>query len=220
MLNGVLPAERTRLARSLLIGFLACSAVHLVLVGLDLGPYNALTKAMLMPLLAAWAAACRASRGVVAALLFSWGGDVMLSIDGAFIPGMVSFGVAHVFYVRCFVRRGALERLRRRPVIPLLYVLAWGVAIAVLWPGLGDMRLPVAAYSLLLFASALAARGLNWWAGAGGLLFLFSDALIGVDLAGLPLLPLHGVVVMATYLAAQYLLASALVRHPPRPGTA
>ncbi|MFD0850862.1 lysoplasmalogenase family protein, partial [Actinomadura adrarensis] len=155
MLNGVIEAERTRLARSLLIAFLACSAVHLVLVGLDLGPYNALTKAMLMPLLAAWAAACGASRSVLAALLFSWGGDVMLSIDGAFIPGMVSFGIAHAFYVRCFVKRGAVETLKRRPVIPLLYVLVWAVALAALWPGLGDMRLPVAAYSLLLFTSAL-----------------------------------------------------------------
>jgi uncharacterized membrane protein YhhN len=207
-----LPAERARLARALLIGFLACSAVHLVLVGADLGPFDALTKALLLPLLAAWAGARGASRGLLAALLFSWGGDVMLSIDGLFIPGMVLFGAAHVCYVTCFVRRGALSTLRHRPVIPALYGLGWLVAIVALWPGLGGMRLPVAAYSLLLFASALAARGLSGRAGAGGLLFLFSDALIGVDLADLPLLPLHGVVVMATYLAAQYLLASALIR--------
>lgn len=198
--------------RVLIIGFWACAAVHLVLVAADLEPFDALTKALLMLLLAAWAAACGGPRSLVTALLFSWGGDVLLSIDGLFIPGMALFGAAHVSYITCFLRRGALDGLRRRPVIPLLYGLGWVAGIAVLWPGLDDMRLPVAAYSLLLFTSALAASGFSGRAALGGLLFLLSDTLIGVDLADLPHLPLHDVVVMATYLIAQYLLTSALLR--------
>jgi uncharacterized membrane protein YhhN len=199
-----------------LLGFWACTAVHLVLVAVDLEPYNAVTKALLMPLLTLWAAASGASKGLLAALLFSWGGDVLLSIDGLFIPGMVLFGAAQVSYVSCFVRRGALRELRSRPVIPALYLLTWAAAMALLWPGLGDMRLPVAAYSLLLFASALTASGLNRWAAAGGLLFLLSDGLIGVELGDLSVLPLHGVVVMATYATAQYLLAHGLLHADAR----
>ncbi|TDC85245.1 lysoplasmalogenase [Actinomadura sp. 7K507] len=212
MREGDLLAEASPVARRLLVGFWVCAAVHLVLVAVDLGPWDALTKALLLPLLAAWAAACGGSRGLLAALLLSWGGDVLLSIDGLFIPGMVLFGAAHISYIGCFVRRGALSRLRRHPWIPLLYGLGWIAGIVVLWPGLGSMQLPVAAYSLLLLVSALTARGFSVRAGLGGLLFLLSDGLIGVDLSDLPRLPLHGVVVMATYLAAQYLLASALLR--------
>ncbi|MFA1549012.1 lysoplasmalogenase [Actinomadura chokoriensis] len=212
MRDSDLPAGPPPSARWLLTGFWVCAALHLLLVAADLGPWDALTKAMLLPLLAAWAAACGGSRGLLAALLLSWGGDVLLSIDGMFIPGMVSFGAAHACYIGCFVRRGALRRLRRVPLIPLLYGLGWAAGIAVIWPGLGSMGPPVAAYSLLLLVSALTARGFSARAGTGGLLFLLSDSLIGVDLSDLPRLPLHGVIVMATYLAAQYLLASALLR--------
>ncbi|MGW0808182.1 lysoplasmalogenase [Nonomuraea sp. NPDC002799] len=195
--------------------------MHLVLVAGEVAPFGSVTKAMLMPLLAVWVASAGGSRGLVAALLFSWGGDVCLDIDGLFIPGMALFAAAHVSYITCFVRRGALRRVR--PVIPIVYGMAWLAAIVVLWPGLGDMRVPVAAYSLLLFSTAVIAWGIGRRAGAGALLFLLSDGLIGVDLAGLPRLPLQGVVVMATYLAAQYLLASGLISAratsaPGRPG--
>ncbi|MCP2356530.1 putative membrane protein YhhN [Nonomuraea thailandensis] len=203
---------------ALLVGFWVCAAVHLALVAAQAAPFDTLTKAMLMPLLAAWAAASGGSRGLVAALLFSWGGDVCLNIDGLFIPGMALFAAAHVCYLSCFARRGALRRLP--PAIPAGYGLAWLAAIVVLWPGLGDLRAPVAAYSLLLVSTAVIAWGVNRRAGAGALLFLLSDSLIGVSLAGLPLLPLHDVVVMATYLAAQYLLASGLMSTPEHPGAA
>ncbi|RSM98229.1 lysoplasmalogenase [Nonomuraea sp. WAC 01424] len=208
--NGAFPADR--LARWSLVGFWVCSAVHLVLVAVELEPYDSVTKALLMPLLAAWAASAGGPALLVAALLFSWGGDVLLSIDGWFVPGMILFGAAHVCYIWCFVRRGALRRLRRRPVVPLLYGLGWVAGIAVLWSGLGAMRLPVMAYSLLLFASATVASTRNRRTALGGLLFLLSDTLIGVRLGGLPLLPLHGVVIMGTYVTAQYLLASGLLR--------
>ena len=54
------------------------------------------------------------------------------------------------------------------------------------------------------------AAGLGAQAGAGGALFLLSDALIGARVAGLDV-PAGDALVMATYLAAQYLLVSAWV---------
>jgi len=39
---------------------------------------------------------------VMAALVFSWGGDVFLMLDGMFTPGLVSFLVAHIFYITAY----------------------------------------------------------------------------------------------------------------------
>lgn len=208
--------RRPGLTRPLAIAFWACSAVHLVLVAADVAPYDSLTKGLPMPLLAAWVVARGGPSPLVAALLLSWGGDVALEADGLFVAGMASFGAAHVCYVTWFVRRGALAALRRRPLVPVLYGVVWLGLVVLLWPGLGVLRVPVAGYSLLLTATAVTAAGLGWRTGIGGALFLFSDALIALDLAGLPRPPYGDVIVMVTYLAAQYLLASGIIR-PSRP---
>ncbi|MEU6998889.1 lysoplasmalogenase [Nonomuraea sp. NPDC046570] len=211
MQNDVLEV-RPGLSRKILITFWVVSAVHLALVAAQVSPWDSLTKALVMPLLAAWVAARRGPRLVVAALLLSCGGDVALEIDGLFVVGMALFGAAHVCYVTYFVRAGALGRLRARPVVPLVYAVVWAGLVVLVWPGLGDLRVPVAAYSLLLTATAVLSAGLGARAGAGGALFLLSDSLIAFDLAGLPLPPMNGVIVMATYLAAQYLLASGILK--------
>ncbi|MER5643885.1 lysoplasmalogenase [Streptosporangium sp. NPDC002524] len=232
MQNDVLRAGS--LSRAVLVAFWVCCAVHLALGVAGAAPLDSVTKALLMPLLAAWVLARRGPRPLVAALLLSWGGDVALEVDGLFLPGMTLFAAAHVCYVTYFVREGALGALRRRPAVPVAYAALWVVLILVLWPGLGDLRLPVAAYSLLLTATAVTAAGHGRWIGAGGALFLLSDTLIAFELAGLPRLPAHGFLIMATYLAGQYLLASGIVgrsrsqplpppRNPParneRPGS-
>ncbi|MEV4380699.1 lysoplasmalogenase [Streptosporangium sp. NPDC049644] len=209
MQNDVLRAGT--LSRALPAAFWLCSAVHLALVAVGEGPMNSVTKALLMPLLAAWVLARRGPRLLVAALLLSWGGDVALEIDGLFIAGMVLFAGAHVCYVTCLVREGALRAVRRRPAIPVVYGVLWAGMIFLLWPGLGDLRLPVAVYSLLLTATAVTAAGLGPRIGTGGALFLLSDALIAFGLADLPRPPMTGLVIMATYVAAQYLLASGIV---------
>ena len=44
---------------------------------------------------------------VMGALVFSWGGDVFLMLDGMFTPGLVSFLVAHIFYITAYQKTGA-----------------------------------------------------------------------------------------------------------------
>ncbi|MEU4834635.1 lysoplasmalogenase [Streptosporangium sp. NPDC023615] len=215
MRNDVLRADR--FSRAALAAFWVCSASHLVLLAAGGGPPASVTKALLMPALAAWVLARRGPLPLVAALLLSWGGDVALDVDGLFLAGMALFAAAHVCYVTFLVRRGALAALRRRPLIPVLYAVLWAGLVALLWPGLGDLRLPVAGYSLLLTATAVTAAGLGPRIGAGGALFLVSDALIAFGLADLPRPPLIDLVVMATYIAAQYLLASGIVAREAEP---
>ncbi|MEE4541403.1 lysoplasmalogenase [Streptomyces sp. V4-01] len=178
------------------------------------------TKPLLMPLLAAWAAArrtprtARAPRGLIAALLCGWAGDVLLEVGGtaAFMAGMGCFAAGHVCYLRLFAARGAFRGTRRALSARYAgYALLWAVMIALLWPGLDPgMRVPVALYSLLLTAMAAGASGLGRAVAAGGALFLLSDTLIATGIADWPQLPRHQVAIMLTYAVAQALLAAGI----------
>ena len=196
----------------MLIAFWGASVVNLALVAGQVSPWDSLTKALLMPLLAAWVLTRGGPRLIVAALLLSWAGDVFMEIDGLLIVGMAFFGAAHVCYITYFLRTGAWTRLRARLVILAVYLLVWAAMMALLWPGLGDLRLPVAGYSLLLTSTAILAATLGVQAAVGGVLFLLSDSLIAVELAKLPQLPMNGLIIMATYVVAQYLLAAGILQ--------
>lgn len=186
--------------------FFVLGAVHLVAPAVEIPVVEFATKALLMPVLAWWLHGQGGPRLMVAGLLLSTGGDVALEFDGFFIVGMAFFAAAHVCYVTFFARSFAAAGRRRRPIIGV-YAVVWAVLVVLLWPGLGDLQIPVAVYSLLLTATAVfsAARGVL--TGVGGALFLVSDSLIAFRIADMEL-PMHGLLVMLTYMAAQYLLAS------------
>ncbi|KAA1425356.1 lysoplasmalogenase [Mumia zhuanghuii] len=199
-----------------MILFVALSVVHIALVGLDAGLAASITKALLMPALALWVVRQGGPRLLVAALFFSWVGDVALEIDGLFILGMAGFGAAHVCFVTWFVRHGALEGLRRRWWAVVAGFVAWAGTIAVLWGPLGEeapeLQVPILAYSLLLTATAITAFGVSIMAGIGGALFLLSDTLIAMDIADVARPEPGDVWVMVTYLVAELLLALGIVR--------
>ncbi|MEU1488256.1 lysoplasmalogenase [Streptomyces sp. NPDC005752] len=192
-----------RLVRPLLAVFLAVSAVHLagLLAGVD--TVHLVTKPLLMPLLAAYAAARGGPGPLIAALLFGWGGDVLLmpDADAGFLAGMGSFAVGHVCYLWLF------GRARVSLAAGLAYAAVLVVFVVLLWPGLpGELRIPLTGYSLLLTAMAWRAGALGRYAALGGALFLLSDALIATGIAEWPQLPAHNFWIMLTYIAAQYLL--------------
>ncbi|MFC1419490.1 lysoplasmalogenase [Streptacidiphilus cavernicola] len=188
-------------------------ALHLVflLVGLGLGAD--LTKPLLMLALTA-AVGAAAPRLLLGALLASCAGDLFLIFGGGwFLVGMGGFAVAHVCYVTHFVRTGALHDRARLLRTGAPYAVVWAVLITLLWPDLdAGLRIPLAVYSLLLTATAVTAACAGPRTGLGGALFLVSDSLIATDLAHWPQLPAAGFWVMATYLTAQYLLATGIVR--------
>ncbi|AUG81051.1 hypothetical protein CFP65_6395 [Kitasatospora sp. MMS16-BH015] len=209
--------RRLRAARGLLSGYAAASAAHLGAIVTGAGLLQNATKPALMPLLAAHSLATAedAPKLLAPALLLSAGGDVALQFghDTAFLAGMGSFAAAHVCYVTMFVKRGALSDRKRSALVAAAYAAAWAVMITQLWPGLGDLKLPVALYSLLLASTAVTSAGINWRAGLGGGLFLLSDTLIATQLAKWKELPGHEFWIMATYVVAQYLLATGALKH-------
>ncbi|WP_436840871.1 lysoplasmalogenase [Streptomyces virginiae] len=198
-------ADRARLGRLALYGFAAATAVDLgsLLAGWHLG--HVIAKPLLMPLLVAYVITRGAPRLLVAALLFGWGGDLALLFDAeaAFLVGMGSFALGHVCYLVLFGKRPA------NPLLGGAYTLALLGTVALLWADLpADLRIPVAGYSLLLTAMAFRSSALGLRAGIGGALFLLSDTLIATGVAEWPQLPRPDFWIMATYLAAQYLLAT------------
>ncbi|MCX5379105.1 lysoplasmalogenase [Streptomyces sp. NBC_00091] len=206
----VRPVAATRTGQVLLAAFGAAAAADLgsLLAGWHLG--HVLAKPLLMPLLVAYVCCAgyggtrRVPRLLIAALLFGWGGDLALLFDAepAFLAGMGSFAAGHVCYLVLFGRRGT------SPALGGAYALALVGTVTLLWTDLpAGLRIPVAGYSLLLTAMAYRSSALGRVAGAGGALFLLSDTLIATGVAEWPQLPRPDFWIMATYLAAQYLLA-------------
>lgn len=206
--------RRERLARALLTAFLVAAAVDLVAVLADIPVAGLVAKPLLMPLLAGYAAVRRGPRLLVAALLFGWGGDVLLMLDSdtAFLLGMGSFAVGHVCYLWLFGRAPSPWSAA------VAYAVALAVALVLLWPGLpAGLRIPMVGYGLLLTAMAYRAGVLGRYAAVGGALFLLSDTLIAVGVADAPRLPAHGFWIMLTYIAAQFLLATGALSPGARP---
>lgn len=184
------------------------AAVELVGVALDSATTQWLAKPLLAPLLLAYLwDRRRRFDGIAVGLVAATAGDVALLLpgQGAFLAGMGCFLVTQLAFGTAFLRH-------RPPPVPALlcYVALWAVANALLWDGLGPLRLPVLGYSLALCLMAATATGVSRRVAAGGALFLASDLLIGLDAAGLHL-PAHGLLVMATYAAALLLVITGWV---------
>lgn len=154
---------------------------------------------------------------LAAALAGSLAGDVFLMVPGFFIPGLVSFLVAHLFYVALF-KRGQRWFAHRGALAATLGV---GVAMyAFLWVGglPSALRAPVAAYVLVIALMAAQAMGratvlrdtpaLRVALGAG--FFMLSDSLLATNRFVMPL-PMAQVWVLGTYYAAQALIVSGWV---------
>ncbi|MFF3967048.1 lysoplasmalogenase [Streptomyces griseorubiginosus] len=207
--------------RVLLAAFALAAALDLASLAVGFHGGHVIAKPLLMPLLAAWAAARGAPRLLVAALLCGWGGDVLLlsDADPAFLAGMTCFAAGHVCYLALFTRDGT-PRARTALLAPG-YLVALVTTVALLWPDLpAGLRVPVAGYSTLLVAMACAAAvRLGPVAGLGGALFLLSDTLIATGVADWPQPPRPNLWIMLTYLAAQFLLATGTLRAlEARPG--
>ncbi|WP_210593191.1 lysoplasmalogenase [Streptomyces sp. GESEQ-35] len=205
-------------SRALLGAFALAAVADLVFLAVGSDAGHTVAKPLLMPLLAACAYVRGAPRLLLAALLFGWGGDVLLLSDAepAFLAGMASFAAGHVCYLVLFKRYGAVNTVprARAALLALGYATALVTTVALLWPDLpADLRVPVAGYSALLTAMAYGAvTRFGLLAGLGGALFMLSDTLIATGVAEWPQLPRPDFWIMLTYAAAQLLL----VRGTPR----
>ena len=145
--------------------------------------------------------------GLIASLL----GDIFLMLPEHFLPGLVSFLVAHLAYIAAFTLAGD----GTAPLWYLIPFLLYGVLmLRWLWPHLGSLRGPVIVYMVVILLMAWQAA--NRWietrqdgtllALAGAYLFVMSDSALAVERfrgtwRSAPLW------VLSTYFAAQWLIA-------------
>ena len=165
-------------------------------------------------------------------LVFSWFGDILLMFSGSgeiyFMGGLVSFLIAHFFYIAAFLysiwNAGEPESpcqapfLRRRPWSAIPFVLLLFALYGYLYSGLGTMRLPVLIYAVTILT--MAALALNrkgcvrergfWPVFIGSLFFVVSDAALAINKFA-DSLPEAGFIVMSSYIAAQCLIAEGAV---------
>jgi len=156
---------------------------------------------------------------VMAALVFSWGGDVFLMADGMFTPGLVSFLMAHTFYITAYQKTGAASG-ELRPLDIIKFILFGAVIMWVLYPGLGGMLIPVLAYMLVLLSMGIWAHkrrgstpmGSFVMVSTGAMLLVISDGLIAINKFAWQV-PAERFLVMSTYIAAQYFIVQGLLKH-------
>ena len=162
----------------------------------------------------------RYGRLICVGLLCSLAGDVLLMLPrDRFVAGLGAFLLAHVCYIGAFSSPDG-PRATWRVGIP--YVLLLAVLLLLLLPQVGGLRLPAAVYGTALVGMAWQAaerwhaeRGSGPAAAAvGGALFIASDAALAVDRF---VAPFHAasLVIMGTYVAAQWLIAASVGRVRP-----
>lgn len=206
--------------------FLLDVMADLVAVYLNCTSLRYFTKSLLMILLLVWFLSYylqdRRGRMLITwALIFSCGGDVFLLFTGNneifFMAGLVSFLVAHIFYLLFFLRVKKQNRPGKpwNPIVVFLMLIYIAVLFYILKPGAGPLKVPVLVYASVLGAMLLAAiHAFHFPAqlsGAfcvtGAMLFVVSDSLLALDkfhesFKTAPLL------VMTTYCLAQLLLVT------------
>lgn len=161
---------------------------------------------------------------IIAAVFFSWLGDVFLLLEDLnptfFIAGLVSFLIAHICYIIffLFVKQRTSSLLKKRPVY-ILIVAGYGAALVwLLFPHLGALKIPVLIYSTVICSMLLCSIHIyqkvkepaNRFYVTGAALFVLSDSLLAINKFYQPL-PLAGVLIMLSYCAAQYFIASGYI---------
>lgn len=195
------------------------TAADLLFIYLKLDEWRWLSKPLLMPLLIIAVYLNRKTiplfYWMLSGLALSWAGDVLLQLKGMFIPGLISFLLAHICYILYFIKINSSHKglLQLQPMIGLPVLIYILIFLWLLYPFLDAMRLPVTAYGItigtMLLMSINTNRKVNASASVlffnGALQFVISDSLLAVNLFAYSSTVLS-LCVMATYASAQYLL--------------
>lgn len=164
---------------------------------------------------------------LVLALLFSWAGDILLLFvykgQTFFLLGLIAFLVAHILYIVLF--RKMMDSTKRNPKKDALMYILVGLYLAtlmyVLFPVLGEMRIPVIVYALVIctmlvhafWASGSMAEQAGKQLLSGAILFVISDSILAINKFHTPFSS-ASFLIMLSYLFAQYSITSACLRKP------
>jgi uncharacterized membrane protein YhhN len=156
---------------------------------------------------------------IVVGIAFSLAGDVFLMLpQNTFVFGLVSFLIAHLFYI--FAYR-SVSGFHFTWWLALPYILYGFFMLYLLWPHVGDLRIPVIVYAAVLMIMGWQAAE-QWWhvrdtsmllAMVGAILFILSDTTLALNKFRAPV-PQRDLIIMSTYYSAQFLIAWSVYRFP------
>jgi len=210
--------------------FLLVLLVNLIAVYSNSESLQFITKPLLMPLLAIYLLLrtntinSNLKGWIFLALFFSWAGDIFLLFEergsNFFLFGLSAFLVAQVFYIVFFHNIRMREYIRGNALLLLLVIVYYSILINVLSPYLGNMKLPVRIYGVVLSFMVMLAMhtmlGKNkkaaLWMTMGAILFVVSDSLLAFNKFFSPFNN-AGVIIMLTYGLAQLFITEGAVRY-------
>jgi len=203
--------------------------LEMITITFNLSTLNFIVKPLIMISLAVYYLANTQQRSILflVAMLFCWAGDVLLLFQSElfFIAGLVAFLTGHVLYILCYQemrfnesKNALLGTQKVRFALPI--VLAGTGLVVVLYPVLGDLKIPVMIYALVITIMTMQALFRFGYTTnksfalvfIGAILFMISDSLLAINKFLMPL-QFASLSIMATYMIAQYLIVEGVIAH-------
>ena len=213
-----------------IILFIVVLFADLIAVYLGKETLRYVTKPLLMPLLVIYFVSAvnffssSLKKWIVLALVFSWLGDVFLMFESTnssfFIFGLVAFLIAHIFYILFYENLIQRENIKKNYWLFIPVLIYYALLVNILSPNLGDMKLPVRMYgvviSYMLIQALQVGRIRNRPAAVlmitGAVLFITSDSILALNKFYKPF-EHAGILIMLTYGIAQLLITLGAVRY-------
>ena len=156
----------------------------------------------------------------ILALVFSFLGDVFLLFEGQlfFMIGLVSFLIAHILFIKIILSWLTKSSLFNITVSFIPFLITFSGLIYVLKDSLNELLIPVIIYgitisifgvvSLLNYLNTKTTKAL--WMFFGALVFIISDSILAIHKFYFSK-EILGILVMATYIVAQYLIYRSMI---------
>lgn len=209
--------------------YIGISSVYLLLIILGREDISWFLKPFLIPFLFLAVYLCGnfpSKKFLLLALTFSWMGDVVLlftyKAEIYFIIGLIAFLISHIAYIVLFSKQLRINSSRNKAVfwIGITAIIVYLILmLSILLPTLGDLKIPVFVYAIILSTMLLFAfKGYLKWskpAGTyillGAVIFVSSDSILAFNKFYEPI-RFSSFLIMATYLLAQYLIIVGILK--------
>ena len=209
--------------------YIGISSVYLLLIILGREDISWFLKPFLIPFLFLAVYSCGnfpSKKFLLLALTFSWMGDVVLlfayKAEIYFIIGLIAFLISHIAYIVLFSKQLRINSSRNKAVfwVGITAIIVYLILmLSILLPTLGDLKIPVFVYAIILSTMLLFAfKGyLKWSKPAGGyillgaVIFVSSDSILAFNKFYEPI-RFSSFLIMATYLLAQYLIIVGILK--------
>jgi uncharacterized membrane protein YhhN len=220
---------KNKTVQFLAILFWILTLTDIVAIGYGFSNIPFLVKPLLIPSLILLLFLSKAGAGnkwwLLTGLFFSFLGDVFLLFENRnalfFIFGLASFLITHICYIIFFLKIKSTQTslLRQQPWMAAL-VAGYGCSlIMLLYPVLGELKIPVIIYAAVICSMLLCSlyvfyktgRPSNVYFVTGALLFVISDSLLSVNKFLNPF-PMAGIFIMLTYCAAQFFIVMGFIK--------